>query len=187
MKKKLIIIIFLTSSLLVLSCTTVSTPQIVGNMNIVNNNIIVNLHIDNITELETLITSGIEKEIIFTVELLRVWNYWPDEFVVSKKISKVIKHDNLRDHYRASSYDGITRSKRYFKDYDSVKDWIYNVKDVNLANVKGLEPGSYYIRIVVESKSVEQLPLLGVLMHFIPEVEMSLAKESQPFAIGDKK
>jgi hypothetical protein len=64
-----------------------------------------------------------------------------------------------------------------------MKDWIFTVNEVNLANIKELEPSSYYIRIIVESKSIEQLPLIGYLMNFIPEVEMTLAKESKPFTI----
>ncbi len=184
MRKQLTILVLLTGAVLMACRSTAATPQIVGEMNIIKNNIMVNLSIDNIEELETLITSGIEKEILFTVELLKVWKYWPDEFVVSKKIVKTIKYDNLREKYLASYNDGITRITKHFKDYPSVKKWIYMVNDVNLANVKELDPGSYYVRIVVESKSLEQLPLLGVLMHFIPEVEMSLAKESQPFIIG---
>ncbi len=180
--------ILLTCTLLIHSFfpvphTEAASPQIMGKMNIVDKNIIVNLSIENVTELETLIRSGVEKEIIFTVELLRVWNYWPDEFMVSKKISKIIKYDNLRERYRASSNDGITQSEKFFRDYESLKGWIFNVNNVNLANVKELEPGNYYIRIVADTRSQEHLPLLGFLMHFIPEVEMSLAKESQHFSI----
>ncbi|MEW6602174.1 MAG: DUF4390 domain-containing protein [Nitrospirota bacterium] len=160
-------------------------PQIMGpDMKVVDNNIIVNLYVENVTELATSITSGVEKEIAFTIELLRAWRFWPDEFIVSKKISRVIKYDNLREQYMVSSYDGVSRSEKYFSSYTSVKDWIFTVNNVNLANVKELEASSYYIRIVVESKSLEQLPLIGFLIHFIPEVEMSLAKESTPFIIG---
>ncbi|MBI5665929.1 MAG: DUF4390 domain-containing protein [Nitrospirae bacterium] len=161
-------------------------PQIVGpETKVIDNNIIVNLHIDHVTELASPITSGVEKEITFTIELLRAWKFWPDEFIVSKKISKIIKYDNLREQYRALSYDGITRAEKYFSDYNAVKDWIFAVNNVNLANVKELELSTYYIRIVVESKSLEQLPVIGFLIHFIPEVEMSLAKESSPFIIGE--
>lgn len=182
---KLIILLSLMISVCTVSYADAIAPQITGpDMVIIDNNIIVNLHIDDVTELATHITSGVEKEITFTIELLRAWRFWPDEFIVSKKISRVIKYDNLREQYRALSDDGVTRLEKYFIDYNSVKDWIFTVNNVNLANVKELESSSYYIRIVVESKSLEQLPLIGFLMHFIPEVEMSLAKESPPFKIG---
>jgi hypothetical protein len=188
MLKTLLIFLLTFCSVLTASSASAATPDIIGpDMEIIDNNIMVNLSIANIAELETTIKSGIEKEIVFTVELLRVWKFWPDEFVVSKKIEKTIKYDNLRERYWASSYDGINRVEKHFRDYNSMKDWICNVNEINLANLRELEPSSYYIRIVVESKSLEQLPLIGFLMLFIPEVEMSMAKESEPFIIKDNK
>ncbi len=184
--KKLIILLSFMSSVCTASYADAIAPQIMGpDMKVIDNNIIVNLHIDNVAELATSITSGVEREITFTIELLRAWRFWPDEFIVSKKFSKIIKYDNLREQYRALSYDGVTRIEKYFNDYNSVKEWIFAVNNVNLANVKELELSTYYIRIVVESKSLEQLPLIGFLIHFIPEVEMSLAKESPQFIVGE--
>jgi hypothetical protein len=186
---KTILAYLLSLFLVSLSSTTLAaTPKIIEHeMEIIDNNIIVNLSIADVTEFEKILKSGVEKEIVFTVELMRDWRFWPDEFVVSKKIEKIIKYDNLRDQYQASSYDGINREERYFKDYTTMKNWILNVNAINLANTRELEHGRYYIRIIVESKSREQLPLIGFLMHFIPEVDMSLAKESQPFIIGGNK
>ena len=164
------------------------TPGIIGpDMEIIDNDIIVSLSIDNIGELESTIKSGIGKEIVFTVELMRSWIFWPDEFVVSKKIEKMIKYDNLRDKYLAASSDGIHRTNESIDDYSTVKSWLFSAKHINLANMKELEPGSYYIRVIVESKSLEQLPFIGFLMHFIPEVEMSMAKETGLFIVEENK
>jgi hypothetical protein len=161
------------------------TPRIVGpEMEITNNNIIVKTSIADTASLEQAIQSGVRKEIIFTAELIRVWNFWPDEFVVSKKIRKIIKYDNLRDQYWVSFRDGTTRYDEKFNDFSMLKDRIFTADAVNIANIRELDPGDYYIRIIVESKSREQLPLIGFLMHLIPEVEMSLAKESQAFTVG---
>jgi hypothetical protein len=68
-----------------------------------------------------------------------------------------------------------------------MREWIASLNTFNLANTKGLEPSNYYIRVVVESKSLDQIPLLGLLTNFIPAVEMSLAKESARFRVGDDK
>ena len=68
-----------------------------------------------------------------------------------------------------------------------MKNWILSEDYISLANIKELDPGSYYIRVVVESRSREKIPLLGLLMYLLPEVEMSLAKESQPFKAGIDK
>ncbi len=184
MRKKIFILLTTLCIVVTASLAPAAAPNIIGpGMEIVDNNIIVNLSVDNVTEFETTINSGIEKEVVFTVELLRVWNFWPDEFVVSKKIKKVIKYDNLREQFRASSYNGIIRTEKNFKNDSEIKDWIFTVEGINLAHIKELEPSRYYIRVIVESKSLKQLPLTGFLMHFIPEVEMSLAKESQPFVV----
>ena len=188
MRKKPIVFLLALCSMLTASPAAAVTPSIVGPApRIIDNNIVVDLSIANATELEKTIISGTEKNIVFTIELLRVWRFWPDEFIVSKRIVKKIKYDNLREQYRASSYDGVTRIENKFKDYNSMKDWIFTVNAVNLANIRELEPSNYYIRVIVESKSLEHLPVIGFLMHFIPETEMSLAKESRPFIIEEVK
>lgn len=164
-----------------------ASPEIIGKLKTIDNNLIVDISVIDVTELDNVINFGIEKEIVFTMELIRVWKFWPDEFIVSKKINKTVKYDNLRDQYQGSAFDGVTRAEMKFRDYGSMKDWMFNVKAVNLANAKGLEPADYYIRIVVESRSIEQLPIMGILTHLVPEVDMTMAKESQHFFIGDSK
>lgn len=162
-----------------------AVPYITGpDVMIVNNNIIVKTSIADISDFEQMVKASIGKEIILTVELMRVWDFWPDEFIVSKKIRKVVKYDNLRDQYRASWRDGITRTDRIFTDFKVMKNWILSEDHISIANIKELDPGSYYIRVVVESSSREKIPLIGLLMYLVPEVEMSLAKESQPFKAG---
>ena len=185
-KKYIFILLFAFCSLLTTSQAIAATPRIIGlDMKIVDNNIIVSISIDNFKDIERSIRAGIKKEIVFTAELLRYWALWPDEFIVSKKFEKVIKYDNLRNQYLASSYDGITRVQKKFKGYDEMMSWLSSLNTFNLANTKGLEPSNYYIRVVVESKSLDQIPLLGLLTNFIPAVEMSLAKESARFRVED--
>lgn len=184
MKSTQISIILTLFYLLTSLSASAATPNILGPaIEIIDNNIIVSLTVDDTDELESVIASGIAKEIIFTVELLRVWKFWPDEFVVSKKVEKTIQYDNLREFYMASSNDGVTREKMKYDKYSTVKTWLFSAANINLANIKELLPGRYYVRVVVESKSLEQLPFIGFLMHFIPEVEMSLAKESLPYGL----
>lgn len=188
MKTKIYIFYLTVFTMMTASLSIAASPGIIGSdVNIIDNNIMVNLSISGMKELETTIKPGIEQEIVFTVELLRAWKFWPDEFVVSKRIEKTIKYDNLREQYHVSTYNGINRVEENLKDYSSIKNWIFNVDAINLANIKELEPGMYYIRIVIESKSNEHIPIIGFLIHFIPEVEMSLAKESGPFVIGENK
>jgi len=175
----LFILFLLFSSLSYASAPSISGPE----MDIIDNDIIVAFSVDSAPELESRIKSGIEKEIVFTVELLRAWRFWPDEFVVSRKIRRTIRYDNLRDQYLAVSDDGAKKIEHHFKDFGALKDWLFSISAVNLANIRELDPGDYYIRTVVESKSIEHLPLIGLLMLFIPEVEMSMATESSHFSL----
>ncbi len=184
MRKDLFIPFLVLSLMLIPSLASSVTPNILGpEMKIENNDIILSSGITNVKELETTIKSGVEKEIIFTLELLRSWRFWPDEFIVSKRITRVIRYDNLREQYWISSRDGKNVIENNFMDYNSIKEWIFTVENINLANLRELEAGKYYIRVIVESRNREQLPVVGFFMHLIPEVEMSLVKESELFTV----
>jgi hypothetical protein len=167
-------------TVLILFPTFASSAEILGPaIEMRGNNIFVKTGLTEVKEIETTINSGIEKEIVFTIELFRAWRFWPDEFVVSKKIHRIIRYDDLRGQYQASSDDGDSRSERNFKEFNyQMKKWFFLVNKINLVNIKELDPGNYYVRVVAESKSKEIPTVIGILMLFIPEVEMSLAKES---------
>lgn len=149
--------------------------------------IIVNTGIVNVKELEKSVQSGIEKEVVFTVELFRAWALWPDEFVSAKKIKMMIRYDNLRDQYWASSSDHNGMTPERFKDFKAIQNWLSSISPISLGNIKSFEEGEYYVRVVIESKSMEYPLLIGLLMHLLPETEMSLARESEPFMIGEAR
>jgi hypothetical protein len=185
MSKYPVVLMFLFCIALLFLPVFSNATEILGpEVRIQDNDIFVSTGLAALDELEVAISSGIEKEIIFTIELFKNWKFWPDEFVVSKKILRTIKYDNLRGQFVASFYDGDSRIVKKYNDFDSMKSMIFSVKNINLANVRELLPGSYYLRVVAESKSREMPPIIGLLMLFIPEVEMSLAKESHSFNIG---
>lgn len=181
--------IFIIVSVFFILAASPVTAEILGpEIKIQDNDIFVNTGLTNTAEIEAMINSGVEKEILFTIELFRSWNFWPDEFIASQKIQRIIKYDNLRGQYLISSYNGKLQIEKKFKNFDaSMKNWVFALNKINLANTKELEPGKYYIRIVVESKSRELPHVIGLLMLFIPEVEMSLAKESEVFIVEDIK
>jgi hypothetical protein len=185
MTKNSIFILSCICIVLFFSPATAFSAEISGpTVRIENNEIFVDTGLSYLGDLESTILSGLEKEFIFTIELFRVWNLWPDEFVVSKKVQRAVKYDRLREQFFTSTNDGITKAYEKFKDFLVMKNWVFRVRNINIANVRELRPGRYYLRVVVESKSRELPPTIGLLMFFIPEVEMSLAKESQSFRIG---
>ncbi len=174
-------------SLMLTSTSTATPPKPVikgPEVRIINNEIIVNTSIDYVKGLKELIDSGIEKELVFRVELIRTRRLWPDEFVVARKIRRYIGYDALRDQYYLSWKMGGEYTTRYFDDFEEMKPLIFTVRGVDLMNIKALESGTYYVRVIVESKSRQRIRLMGLLMYLMPEVEMSLIKESPPFRIG---
>ncbi len=188
MKKTLTITLIITCLISIPASATLMKPSIEGpQVIIIDNDIIVNTSIDNVKSIEETINSGVEKEIVFRIELLRAWTFWPDEFVVSKRIRRYIGYDILRGQYYASWKERGELITKHFKDFDKTKSLIFTARGINLMNIKGLEKGKYYVRIIVESKSRQRIPLMGILMYLMPEVEMSLIKESPPFKIGDDK
>ena len=180
-------LVFLMLFVVIPPVTALSSEIIGPDTEIRDSQIFVSTGLSYTEELESKIKTGIEKEYIFTIELFRVWDFWPDEFVVSKKILRSVKYDKLREQFFTSANDGTSKTKAKFKDFNASKAWVFRIKDVKIANVRELDPGSYYLRVVIESKSRELPRMIGLLMFFIPEVEMSLAKESKPFIIGFKK
>ncbi len=115
-KFPLIIILFVCCAVIFFP-TSALTSEILGpEVKIQNNDVIVSTSIDYIEDIEATIKSGIQKEIVFTLELFMAWSFWPDEFVVSRKVQRTMKYDNLRGEYMASSFDGTTRINKKFKD-----------------------------------------------------------------------
>jgi len=182
------------SIFLILTCI-ISAPVMAKSINpvikgpdirVINNDIIVNTAVENVKRFRKIIDSGIEKEIVFRIELIRAWKLWPDEFIVSRKIRRYIGYDALRDQYYLSRKVKGEYTKRYFEDFEEMKPLIFTVKGIDLMNTKALEEGTYYVRVVVETKSRQRIRLMGLLMYLMPKVEMTLIKESPPFRIEGK-
>jgi len=190
MSKNLAVTIISALLILALSPAAALTAEIIEpEIMIKDNNIIVNTGLVRLKDedIEAMINSGIEKEIVFTIELFRVWSLWPDEFVASKKIRRIIRYDNLREQYLITTDDGASIIEKTFRNFDSMREWAFIVNAIKIANVRQLESAQYYLRIVVESKSRELPPAIGSLLLFLPETEMSLAKESHTFRIKIKQ
>ncbi len=129
------------------------------------------------------IAEGISKEIIFYVDLFRVWKIWPDEFVRGKKIIRVLKTDPIKREYYAFNIEGTTKTEKRFKDFDSMISWAFNLTDYKLTGIKDLEPGKYFVKITIESYTRQLPPVIGYLLFFISEKEFSVSKNSYKFMI----
>jgi hypothetical protein len=130
------------------------------------------------------IRNGIKKEFRFYIDIFRVWNVWPDEFVSSKSFTRIIRSDPVKTEFIATSSDGNTQIKKRFKSLESMLKWALSFDDLKLANVHDLDPGVYFVRVTVESKIRQLPPVIGYFMIFLPENEFKIRKDSSSFSIG---
>lgn len=130
------------------------------------------------------IKSGIKKELIFHIDLFRVWEIWPDEFITGKTFIRTIKVDPVKTEFIATSNDGVSQIKKRFKSFESMLQWVLNFDDLKLANIKDIENGVYFVRVTAESKIRKLPPVLGYFMFFVSENSFKIKKDSQHFKAG---
>ena len=128
--------------------------------------------------------NGIKKEYSFYIDIFRVWKLWPDEFVLSKSFVRILRADPVKMEFVATSNDGNTQIKKRFKTFESMLKWALEFDNLKLANIRDLEPGTYFVRVTVESKIRKLPPVIGYFMIFLPENEFKIRKDSPYFAIG---
>ena len=130
--------------------------------------------------------NGISKELVFYVDLFRVWNVWPDEFVTGRKLVKILKSNPIKREYVSTIVDGNIHTEKRFKDIESMIESAMNIPDIKLTNTRELEPGSYFVKVSVESRIRKLPPVIGYLLFFVPEKELGISKNSAPFQINVK-
>ena len=113
-----------------------------------------------------------------------MWNVWPDEFIVGKFSIRTIKYDPVKTEYIATSNDGRTLIEKRFTSFETMLKWALSIDTLELAIPKDLEPGAYFIRVIVVSKIRQLPPVLRDLLIFIPENEFKIKKDSAVFYIG---
>jgi len=131
--------------------------------------------------------NGITKEFHFYIDLFRVWKMWPDEFVLSKSFTTILKSDPVKIEYIATSRDENTLVKKRFKSFQSMIQWALSISNLKLANIRDMEPGTYFVRVSAESKIRKLPPVIGYFMIFLPENEFKITKDSSFITIGPGK
>lgn len=132
------------------------------------------------------IRSGISKEMIFYIDLFRVWKSWPDEFVLGKTVTKTLRCDPVKKEYIATSLAGTTLVEKRFNDCEPLIRWALEVKDFQLAKTSELEPSKYFVRVTVESRLRRLPPIISSLFFFVREKEFSLDTDSSIFDVIQK-
>ncbi|MEW6585965.1 MAG: DUF4390 domain-containing protein [Nitrospirota bacterium] len=133
------------------------------------------------------IRNGMKKEFRFYIDLFRVWEMWPDEFVSGKPLIRKLKSDPVKTENVASSSDGSTIVQKRFKSFESMMEWALRMDDIRLMSTRDLEPGVYYVRLTAESKVRKLPPVIGYFVIFLPENEFKIHRNSPMFAVGSNK
>jgi hypothetical protein len=132
------------------------------------------------------LNQGISKELTFYIDLFRVWNVWPDEFVLGKKIVRTLKSNQIKREYVATSISGQTHLEKRFKELDPMIEWAMSVPELKLTSTKELEPGIYFIKVTVESRIRKMPTIIRSILIFVPEHEFKIFKNSPEFMIPNK-
>ena len=127
--------------------------------------------------------NGIKKELSFYIDLFKVWNVWPDEFITGKVSVRTIQYDPVKTEYIATSVNGQTIIERRFTSFESMLQWALSIHELGITIPQDLEPGAYFIRVTVVSKIRKLPPVLKGLLIFIPENEFKIEKDSPLFYI----
>ncbi len=176
-------ILLYTLFLLLFSKTAYSYQINHVTININNNDLYVTTSVTPEAQFIENISDGITKELTFYIDLFRVWNIWPNEFVKGGKITRILKSDPIkREYYALNIHGNITVEKR-FKDITSMVSWAFNIIDYKLANIKDMEHGKYFVKVTVESNIKKLPPLIGYFLFFLSENEFSISRNSHKFTI----
>jgi len=127
------------------------------------------------------VRKGVSKEIIFYVDLFRVWEKWPDEFVLGKKITQTLRCDPVKNENLGTSRIGNKIYQKRFSSCDELMNWALSLTNVELSEITELESAEYYIRVTVESRIRELPPFINLILFFIEETEFKLTEESPSF------
>jgi len=127
------------------------------------------------------IRQGITKELLFYIDLFRLWKTWPDEFVVGRKIVRKITSDPMKKEYIATSFDGETLIEKRFNSFESMIKWALSFNDVYLTSLKGMPAGTYFVRITVESRLRNIPSLFSEIFFFLPDREFKVSSDSGLF------
>ena len=130
--------------------------------------------------------AGIEKNLVFYVDLFRHWSSWPDEYILGVRIERDVSCDNVKGEYMMTTrQSGGAEQTRYGNCADLIKNSLL-LKNIKLSNLRELTRGRYFVRVTAESKLRNLPPLLGQMFFFIKDKEFSVREDSSMIDLGGK-
>lgn len=117
------------------------------------------------------ISKGISKEVVFYIDLYRVWKSWPDEFVAGITVTRTLSCNPVKNEFVATSLEGNVLREKRFGNCEDLLRWTLNLEGVTVANSRELEPAEYYAKLTAESRIRKLPPVVGYLLFFVKEKE----------------
>ena len=127
-------LLFLPSSS---ECVEIKTLDVTVEKNIIHVSTTVSLDEKYLADLR----KGIEKEIRFYIDIYKMWNVWPDEFITGKFSVRTIHYDPVKTEYIATSNDGHTLIEKRFTSFESMVKWALSIHELKLILPQDQEPG----------------------------------------------
>ena len=152
---------------------------------IVDGMILVSARLDAIPErIVTEIGNGIEKRFEFSVELIREWDNWMDEYIDGVMIVRTIKYDVTKKQYELSSREGRYLYEKSTTNPDEAFRRLTALNRVPLARAGDLPRGTYHVRVRVASRRIQLPALLKIILFFVPEIEFSAESRGPSFPVN---
>ncbi|KAF0182345.1 MAG: hypothetical protein FD164_1184 [Nitrospirae bacterium] len=126
---------------------------------------------------------GLSKELRLSFEIMNIRSFFPDEYILGKKLRIALKSDPIKREFSARVSDGMSVQEKRFKDIESMHAWALRIQDLKVTNVKELAPGDYYLKVTAESRIRKLPPLIKYLLFFIPETEFAVWRYSRAFSL----
>jgi len=162
----------------------VSAAQVLGpDVKIKNGNILASASLVLESQQMDEISKGVSKEIIFYVDLFRVWKSWPDEFVLGQSFVRTLSCDPVKKEFKATSLSGSRLVEKRFSSCEGLMGWALVLPEVSLTNTGELEPGEYFVKVTVESRLRRLPPFINLLFFFVKEKEFTVTGESPLFPL----
>jgi hypothetical protein len=153
------------------------------NVNVNDNKIIVSASLLLDKEQIESIRNGGSKEIIFNFDLFRGWRVWPDEFILGKTFTQILRCDPVKKEYIAQSLSGVKLKEKRFTSCKDLIEWALQIPEFQLINAIELEPAVYKVKARAESRLRRLPPFIDLLFFFVRETEFEVERDSLYFQI----
>ena len=130
------------------------------------------------------LNSGIQKELIFYVDLFKHWNFWPDEFITGIIFTRVIKSDPIKKEFSLISVERRSKTETRYNSLETLLSHALKIDSERVFSTDGLQSGNYFVKVTVVSRIRKLAPIVGYLLFFVPEKEFSIERNSERFRVS---